>query len=147
MRFEFATATRILFGPGTVQEVASLAPGMGKRAFVVTGRSAERAAPLLESLKEHRVESVLANVPGEPTTDLALAGVERARETQCDFVIGIGGGSVLDTGKPPTSRFPPRLARARRSHVTLCWPHRSISLRSACAVRRCFPAWPWWILS
>ena len=99
MRFEFATATRILFGPGTLQEVASLALGMGKRAFVVTGRSAERAAPLLERLKEHRVESVLANVPGEPTTDLALAGVERARETQCDFVIGIGGGSVLDAGK------------------------------------------------
>jgi hypothetical protein len=40
MRFEFATATRILFGPGTVQEVASLALGMGTRAFVVTGRSA-----------------------------------------------------------------------------------------------------------
>ena len=99
MRFEFAAATRILFGPGTLQEVASLALGMGKRAFVVTGRSAERAAPLLEGLKEHRVESVLANVPGEPTTDLALAGVERARETQCDFVIGIGGGSVLDAGK------------------------------------------------
>jgi alcohol dehydrogenase class IV len=50
-------------------------------------------------LKKRKVESVLVNVPGEPTTDMALAGVERARETQCDFVIGIGGGSVLDTGK------------------------------------------------
>lgn len=99
MRFEFATATRILFGPGTFQEVASLATEMGKRAFVVTGRSVERAAPLLEDLKKHKVESVLVNVPGEPTTDIALAGVERARETQCDFVIGFGGGSVLDTGK------------------------------------------------
>ncbi len=99
MRFEFATATRILFGPGTFQEVASLATEMGKRAFVVTGRSVERAAPLLEGLKKRRVESVLVNVPGEPTTDIALAGVERARETQCDFVIGFGGGSALDTGK------------------------------------------------
>jgi alcohol dehydrogenase class IV len=99
MRFEFATATRILFGPGTFQEVASLATEMGKRAFVVTGRSVERVAPLLEDLKKHKVESVLVNVPGEPTTDIALAGVERARETQCDFVIGFGGGSVLDTGK------------------------------------------------
>jgi alcohol dehydrogenase class IV len=99
MRFEFATATRILFGPGTVREVAPLAAEMGKRVLVVTGRSAERAGPLLEDLKKHGVESVLANVPGEPTTDLALAGVERARETGCDFVIGIGGGSVLDTGK------------------------------------------------
>lgn len=99
MKFEFATATRILFGPGTFQEVASLATEMGKRAFVVTGRSVERATPLLERLKKHRVESVLVNVPGEPTIDIVLAGVERARETQCDFVIGFGGGSVLDTGK------------------------------------------------
>jgi alcohol dehydrogenase class IV len=99
MTFEFATATRILFGPGTAREVAPLTPEMGKRALVVTGRSAERAGPLMEDLKKHGVESVLANVPGEPTTDLALAGVERARETGCDFVIGVGGGSVLDAGK------------------------------------------------
>jgi alcohol dehydrogenase class IV len=99
MRFEFATATRILFGPGTFQEVAPLATEMGERAFVVTGRSVERAAPLLEGLKKRKVESVLVNVPEEPTTDMALTGVERARETQCDFVIGFGGGSVLDTGK------------------------------------------------
>jgi len=99
MRFEFATATRILFGPGTFQEVAPLAAGMGRRAFVVTGRGVERAAPLLEALREQRVESVVFNVSGEPTTDVALAAVGRARETGCDFVIGVGGGSVLDTGK------------------------------------------------
>ncbi len=99
MRFEFATATRILFGPGTFQEVAPLAAGMGRRAFVVTGHSVERAAPLLGELREQRVESDVFNVSGEPTTDVALAGVGRARETGCDFVIGVGGGSVLDTGK------------------------------------------------
>jgi alcohol dehydrogenase class IV len=99
MRFEFATATRILFGPGTSHAVASLVADMGTRALVVTGRSVERAALLLEELKKHKVETVLVNVPGEPTTDMALAGAARARETQCDFVIGIGGGSVLDTGK------------------------------------------------
>ncbi|MGD8963958.1 MAG: iron-containing alcohol dehydrogenase, partial [Desulfobacterales bacterium] len=38
-------------------------------------------------------------VPGEPTTDMALAGVQKARQAACDWVIGIGGGSVMDTGK------------------------------------------------
>jgi alcohol dehydrogenase class IV len=99
MRFEFATATRILFGPGTFQEVPPLAAGMGRRALVVTGRGVERAAPLLDELSEQGVESVVFNVSGEPTTDVALAGVGRARDTGCDFVIGVGGGSVLDTGK------------------------------------------------
>ena len=48
MRFEFATATRIIFGRGTIQEVAPLAAEMGSCVFVVTGRTVERAQPLLE---------------------------------------------------------------------------------------------------
>jgi alcohol dehydrogenase class IV len=99
MKFEFATATRILFGPGTFQEVAPLAAELGRRGFVITGRSLGRAARLLEDLNQHAIEYVQFSVAGEPTTDLALAGVERARDAGCDFVIGVGGGSVLDTGK------------------------------------------------
>ncbi|GAB4548636.1 MAG: iron-containing alcohol dehydrogenase [Anaerolineae bacterium] len=98
-RFEFATATRILFGPGTIQEVAPLAAGMGQHALVVTGRNAGRAASLLDELHSRGIETVLFRVAGEPTTDLALAGTLQARQAMCDFVIGIGGGSVLDTGK------------------------------------------------
>jgi alcohol dehydrogenase class IV len=99
MRFEFATAMRILFGSGTSQEVAPLAAEMGRRAIVVTGGTVERAARLLEQLNEQGVASILFHVAGEPSTEVALAGVQRAREAECDSVISIGGGSVLDTGK------------------------------------------------
>jgi alcohol dehydrogenase class IV len=99
MNFEFATATRILFGPGTAHKIAPLAAEMGRRAFVVADRNVERAAPLLEQLNQHGVESTPFNVSGEPTTHMALDGVQRARAAGCDCVIGIGGGSVLDTGK------------------------------------------------
>ena len=99
MRFEFATATRIVFGAGTIQDVGSLAAKMGKRAFVVTGRSGERAGPLVEQLAKHGIECVAFRVPGEPTTTLAKAAVELARQAGSDLVISIGGGSVLDTGK------------------------------------------------
>jgi alcohol dehydrogenase class IV len=45
------------------------------------------------------LEITVLAVSGEPTTDSALEGVSRARHSGCEAVIGIGGGSVLDTGK------------------------------------------------
>ena len=99
MRFEFATATRIIFGPGTIKDVAPSAATMGKRAFVVTGRSRERAEPLLEQLNKHEIEYVTFNVPAEPTTIIVSEAVKQARQAKSDLVIGIGGGSAIDTGK------------------------------------------------
>ena len=99
MRFEFATATRIIFGQGTVTELASNAQAMGKRACLVTGSSVGRAKVLTQRLEEKKVEYVTFSVTGEPTTTIAILGIETARENRCDFVISIGGGSVLDTGK------------------------------------------------
>ncbi len=99
MRFEFATATRIIFGPGKIREVPPEAAEMGKRAFVVTGRNPERAQPLLEQLNAHHIECVTFNVPSEPTTTIVKQAVEQARKAKSDLVIGIGGGSAIDTGK------------------------------------------------
>ena len=48
MRFEFSTATQIIFGPGSIKEAGSLAAKMGRRAFLITGRTVERAAPLMD---------------------------------------------------------------------------------------------------
>jgi alcohol dehydrogenase class IV len=99
MRFEFATATRIIFGPGTLKDIGVPAAEMGHHGFVITGRNSERAMPLEKQLKKQGVLLSRFSIPEEPTTDLALAAVEKARRDGCDFVIGIGGGSVLDTGK------------------------------------------------
>ena len=99
MRFEFATATRIIFGPSTIAEVPPIASEMGRRAFVVVGRTIERARSLLDQLKQQGIDFESFNVPGEPTTKLVLEALQRIRRVKFDFVIGIGGGSVLDTGK------------------------------------------------
>ncbi|MFN2282873.1 MAG: iron-containing alcohol dehydrogenase, partial [Anaerolineae bacterium] len=99
MRFEFATASRIVFGAGVLKEAGGLAAEFGRRAFVVTGRSGERAAPLLDGLKAAGVAAVTFSVAGEPTTDLVREGTSQARAAGCDLVIGIGGGSVIDAGK------------------------------------------------
>ncbi|MBN1201634.1 MAG: iron-containing alcohol dehydrogenase [Anaerolineae bacterium] len=99
MRFEFATATRIIFGTGTLRETGPIAAGMGQRALVVTGRTVERAAPLLRLLGEQGIEHTTFSVQDEPTTETARLSTERAREAGCDMVIAFGGGSALDTGK------------------------------------------------
>lgn len=99
MRFEFATAARIVFGAGSVREVASAAAALGRRALVVTGNSAGRAAPLIQDLEAGGVGSYHFAVPGEPTLELIRRGAREAREQRCDLVIAIGGGSALDSGK------------------------------------------------
>jgi alcohol dehydrogenase class IV len=98
MRFEFATATRILFGAGAWREVAPAATAMGNRALVVIG-GGERAAALLDQLKQQGLETVTFCVMGEPTIEKVLAGVQLARQSGSDLVIGFGGGSVIDAGK------------------------------------------------
>jgi len=99
MRFEFATATRIIFGPGTISEAALLSGEFGKRAFVVTGSTNHRAQPLLRLLGKQGIDLATFNVSGEPTTTIATAAIQAARQGRCNIVISIGGGSVLDTGK------------------------------------------------
>ena len=99
MRFEFATATRIIFGVGTLDQAGKLAAEMGKRAFVVTGREGTREAPVLDALDTQGIASVIFSIAGEPTVASVQQGTRRAQEANCDLVIAIGGGSVLDSGK------------------------------------------------
>lgn len=127
MRFEFATATRITFGPGTFGGVGAVAaglldqaadvppavrsaidpPGSGALAspdgahgiLVVTGRSAERARPLQQALSAAGLLPATFSVPGEPTFDLVREATRLARDMKAVLVVGIGGGSAIDTAK------------------------------------------------
>jgi alcohol dehydrogenase class IV len=99
MRFEFATATRIIFGAGTLREIGTLAAGMGSRVLVVTGKDTGRAAPLFDLLAAHGLPATQLTIAAEPTTDDARQGTRLAQEAQCDMVIGFGGGSVIDGAK------------------------------------------------
>jgi alcohol dehydrogenase class IV len=99
MRFEFATATQIIFGAGTLQETRHFAPRMGNQVLVVVGHSEDRASFLLDILESEGLKPRVFSVPEEPTISLVQEGVAAARGAKCDLVIGFGGGSVIDAGK------------------------------------------------
>ncbi len=94
--FEFATADRIVFGPGRAGQLPSLLAGLGSRALVCTGSRPDRHADLIGALP---VPAAVYTVDGEPTVATARAAVGVAREHGADLVVSIGGGSVLDLGK------------------------------------------------
>jgi alcohol dehydrogenase class IV len=101
MNFEFATAARIIFGPGSFNKLGSLAGEMGRNALVTTGfrDGSESNCALVEILHAAGVEAQCFTVPSEPTVELVQTGAELAKAGRCDLVIGFGGGSAMDAGK------------------------------------------------
>ncbi len=97
--FDFATAQRIVFGTGKVQQVGVLAAELGRHALVITGSRPERAQVLLEVLKAGGVTWETWVAADEPTVAQVQQGVAVVQQAGCDLVISIGGGSVIDTGK------------------------------------------------
>ena len=99
MRFEFATAARVVFGPGSLRELGAIAAGMGTRAIVVAGGPAALAATAVDLLAAAGIAGTVHVARGEPTLDGVRAGVAAARASGVDLVVAIGGGSVIDCGK------------------------------------------------
>ena len=99
MRFEFATAGRIVFGPGTVADLPAIVRGFGARALVVTGGDTGRAVPELAALHAAGVACAVFAVAAEPTVALVRDAAARVRADRLDVVVSIGGGSVIDAGK------------------------------------------------
>lgn len=92
------------FGKGSSKKVGEIAKNMGwKKAFIATDRGVVKAGLLrgaLESLDTEKIQCVIYDdVQPNPTdTIVEEAGVLLKKE-KCDFVVAIGGGSSMDTGK------------------------------------------------
>jgi alcohol dehydrogenase class IV len=97
--FEFATATRIVFGAGAIRQIGGIASSYGKRALVVTGKNQTRAKGLRAELERHGVASVVFSAAGEPSISTVGDGVRSAKKEECELVVGFGGGSAIDAAK------------------------------------------------
>jgi alcohol dehydrogenase class IV len=99
MKFEFATATRIIYGRGAFADLGELARTLGARALVVCGGGARRVDEARKRLRDRGVASTVFVVEGEPDLVAVERGAAQARTEGCDFVLGLGGGSAIDAGK------------------------------------------------
>jgi alcohol dehydrogenase class IV len=97
--FDFQTANRILFGSGTFKELPKIASEFGKRVLLICSSHRKVGAELQNRLEERDIVVATFHVGGEPTLERVMEGVKIARDIDAQFVIGLGGGSVLDTAK------------------------------------------------
>jgi len=108
--FSIARLPRIVFGAGSFAQLPDLIARQGRRALIVTGgksfRTSPRWASLIGQLKSANV--VVENLPveREPSPNLIDTAVAEFRSRNIDIVVGIGGGSVLDTAKAVAGLLP-----------------------------------------
>ena len=99
MHFEFSTTGRIIFGSGTTKHLPNYTASLGKNAFIICGKNTNRIDFIVDYLNTANIKTSVFSVSTEPTIPLVLQGIHKARSKGCDVIIGIGGGSVIDTGK------------------------------------------------
>lgn len=99
----FVIPNHTVVGTNVLGEAAPLLKKMGKKAFIVTGRHvavSDMMKQLTALLDENGIDCVIFDgITGEPTDTMIENGVEMLKSSGCDFIIGIGGGSPLDSAK------------------------------------------------
>jgi alcohol dehydrogenase YqhD (iron-dependent ADH family) len=105
LSFDYYSPTRLVFGRSRENEAGSLAKQAGAKKVLVhygTG-SVVRSGLLdrvLESLKKEGLEILtLGGVVANPRDTLVYEGIELCKREGIDFVLAVGGGSVLDSAK------------------------------------------------
>lgn len=95
---------KCISGHGCVKQNSSVFAGFGKRCLIVTGKhsavSSGALKDVLEVLEKENIEySVFNEIGANPLISACHKAGEQANEFNADFIVGIGGGSVLDSSK------------------------------------------------
>lgn len=102
--FTYFMPTEIIFGPGTLEKLATVRlPGKKALLVIGSGNSMRKHGYLdrvVSYLKQNNVDYVVYDkILPNPIADHVAEGAKLAKENECDFVIGLGGGSTIDSSK------------------------------------------------
>lgn len=99
--FEFHNPTHIVFGEGRIRELDRLVPARAKVLILTGGASAEKTGTLAEVRQAlgSRVHATFSGIEPNPTFETLMKAVARIRTDGFDFLLAVGGGSVIDGTK------------------------------------------------
>ncbi|WP_255948084.1 iron-containing alcohol dehydrogenase [Brucepastera parasyntrophica] len=104
MSFEMYVPTRIIFGPGQLNNLGKQKMPGRKALIVISGGKSARSGGFLtqtmEQLHSCGIEAaVFDKVRANPLRSTVMDGSAFARRENCDFIVALGGGSVMDASK------------------------------------------------
>ena len=104
LNFVYHNATKIVFGENQEQKVGELVAEYSKNILLLYGGGSVKRSGLLDrvrtSLTQHQIVwTELGGVQPNPHLALVKEGIKICREKKIDFILALGGGSVIDTAK------------------------------------------------
>lgn len=103
MAREFIVPGQIITGSGALNMAEEALKGLGKKAMIVTDQvmiQLGNCRKVEDALRNQGIEYVIyADITGEPTDTMIEAGLKLYRESGCDFLVALGGGSPIDSMK------------------------------------------------
>ena len=101
--FDYRVRTKLYFGRGKEKQVGEiLASYNASKVLIIIGQGSVKKNGLLDvvidSLDKNNIQhKLLEGVRPNPTIDFVIDGLKVAKEFQPDFILAVGGGSVIDT--------------------------------------------------
>lgn len=101
LNFDFYNPTQIVFGKDRIADLAKLVPATAKVLILVGGASAEKTGTLAEVRQAlgARQHETFSGIEPNPSFDTAMKAVQQVRGGGFDFLLAVGGGSVIDAAK------------------------------------------------
>lgn len=102
--FEFFNPVKLVFGNGESEKLGEYCRGMGEYALIVSYKQVDFYGDLFERISASLAAQGIKvytyfGATANPKISEALAGIQKAKEVNADFLIGVGGGSVMDLTK------------------------------------------------
>lgn len=102
--FNYYNPVNVIFGETSLDELAKCTKELGTKVLIVSYEDTSFYGDLINFIRENLVQNGVEykefyKVTANPTIEQCEAGIELCKESNCDVIVGLGGGSVMDCAK------------------------------------------------